>query len=151
MKRLILSVFAIIMAAPLFGQNPLNNNSESILGTYYAVQSGNESKVKIYLAEDGTFTGQIFWVKDSIDPATGKKFCDPKNPDKSLRSVPCDQIVLFKGLKYNPEKKQWDSGRIYDPTRGIRANCTVCFAPDGRLKIRGSVMGIGETVYWDKL
>ncbi|MCQ2142934.1 MAG: DUF2147 domain-containing protein [Bacteroidales bacterium] len=151
MKRLIFSIFALVLALPLLSQNPLNNDAANIVGDYYAIQSGNESKVRIFLAEDGTYTGQIFWVKDSVDPATGKKYGDPKNPDKSLRSVPCDQIVLFKGLKYNPGKKQWDSGKIYDPTRGIRANCTVCFAPDGRLKIRGSVMGIGETVYWKKL
>lgn len=153
MKRLIITTLAALccLGGSLFAQNSANDDADAIIGNYYAVQAGNESKVKIFKAEDGTFTGQIYWVKDCVDPATGKKFGDPKNPDKSLRSVPCDQIVLIKRLKYNPAKKQWDGGKIYDPTRGINANCTICFDASGKLKIRGQVMGIGETVYWDKL
>ena len=53
----------------------------------------------------------------NIDPATGKKILDAKNPDKSLRNTPCDQIVIFNGLKYNASKRQWDGGKIYDPQR----------------------------------
>ena len=144
------SIFALLCAViPSLAQS-LNDNADSIVGTYYAIQSGNESKVKVFKNADGTYTGQIFWVKNSIDPQ-GKKYCDIKNPDKALRTTPCDKIVLFKGLQYNAAKKQWDNAKIYDPTRGLKANVYVCFTPEGKLKIRGQIMGIGETVYWKKL
>jgi hypothetical protein len=31
------------------------------------------------------------------------------------------------------------------------ANCTCEFLQDGRLKVRGSILGIGESVYWQPL
>ena len=89
-------------------------------------------------------------MKNDCD-AQGKKLLDEKNPDKSLRSKPCDQIVLFSGLQYNSKKHHWDGTKIYDPQRGMRANMTAEFTEDGKLKIRGSVMGIGETIYWEKI
>ena len=34
---------------------------------------------------------------------------------------------------------------------GIKANADCSFTPEGRLKVRGSLMGFGMSVYWDKL
>ena len=100
--------------------------------------------------KNGTYRGQIIWMANPNDK-NGKKRLDEKNPDKSLRNTPCDQIVLFSGLEYNAKKKRWDGTKIYDPQRGMRANLTVEFEKDGRLKLRGSIMGIGETVYWERV
>ena len=100
---------------------------------------------------NGTLKAQITWMTNSVDPATGKKFLDVKNPDKSLRNVPCDQIVLINGLKYNEAKDQWGETKIYDPQRGIKANVTVRRNADGSLNVRGSLMGISQTVVWKKL
>ena len=38
-----------------------------------------------------------------------------------------------------------------DPDRGIRANVVVRFTSDGRLSLKGSLLGISETVYWTRL
>ena len=38
-----------------------------------------------------------------------------------------------------------------DPDRGIRANVVVRFTSDGQLSLKGSVLGISETVYWTRL
>jgi len=40
--------------------------------------------------------------------ADGNKRLDTKNPDKSLRMAPCDEVVLFTGLKHNARKQCWD-------------------------------------------
>lgn len=125
-------------------------DADRIVGTYRADYASNSSRIKIEKAADGTYFGKATWVKDCIDK-NGNKILDKKNPDKSLRSIPVDRIKILWGLKYNEEKKTWEGGKIYDPTRGIRANATINFQPDGRLRVRGSVMGIGESVYWDKL
>jgi len=147
---MIIALAALLCALPVLAQNKLNESADSILGKYYAVQSGEKSNVMITKEADGTYKVQVCWVENLMDP-NGKKYTDVKNPDKSLRNTPVDQVVLVKGLKYLPEKKQWGDAKVYDPTRGIRANVTVKFVEDGRLSLRGSVMGIGETVYWKKI
>ena len=148
----ILTILACAIAAilPSAAQSALNDKGDNIVGDYYVVQNGDESKVRFTKNADGTYKCQITWLKNDKD-AKGNKALDDKNPDKSLRSTPADKIVLINGLKYNADKKQWDGAKIYDPQRGLKANVTASFTPDGRLKLRGSVMGIGETVYWKKL
>lgn len=151
MKRFVtLLALAFCAILPGAAQSALNNNADSIVGDYYIVQNGDESKVRFSKNADGTYKCQITWLKEDKD-ANGNKYLDTKNPDKSLRNTPSDRIVLINGLKYNPEKKQWDGAKIYDPQRGIKANVTASFSNAKTLKLRGSVMGIGETVYWKKL
>ena len=131
-------------------QNALNNKGDNIVGTYAGKQGEDRFRVKISKLSDGTYRGQVVWLERDRD-ADGKKILDSKNPDKSLRTRPADQTVLFSGLKYNEKKRRWDDTKIYDPQRGIRANMTAEFTSDGQLKIRGSLMGIGESVVWQKV
>ena len=152
MKK-ILASFALALCAAVcaFPQASVNYFPDSLSGTYLASQKGDEFKVSITADPDGVYTGRIIWLKDSVNPATGEKLLDTKNPDKSLRSVPCDQIVLLRGLKYDSEKKCWNGGKIYDPQRGINANATLYFEVDGRLCVKGTVGLISEKVYWKKI
>lgn len=146
MKKIIVFALSLFTAAGLFAQN-----ADDIIGKYHSTQGNDEYKVEVTKKADGTYKAQLFWVKDPIDHATGKVSLDPKNPDKSLRGVRCDRIVLIDGLHFNAEKKQWDKAKIYDPQRGIKVSATAKFVPDGRLSIRGSVLGIGETIYWTRI
>ena len=131
-------------------QNALNDKAENILGTYSGKQGDDPFKAVITQQKDGTFTGQVIWIENDRD-ANGNKLLDVKNPDKSLRNVPCDQVVLFTGLQYNAKGKCWDGTKIYDPQRGIKAKLQAEFTDDGRLKIKGSILGIDESVYWNKI
>jgi len=150
MRRMIFALAALIFALPVFAQNKLNDSADNIIGKYYAVQSGEESNVLVTKLSDGTYQIQVCWMKNPNDK-DGNPKKDIKNPDKALRDTPADKVVLVKGLKYLADKKCWGDAKIYDPTRGIKANVTVKFMDDGRLSLRGSVMGIGETVYWKKI
>lgn len=151
MKKLFLIITLLCtFIGSAMAQNALNNQAESIIGTYSGKQGDDQFKAKITQQKDGTFTAQIIWVENDRD-ANGNKLLDTKNPDKSLRNTPCDQIVLFSGLKYNAKEKCWDGTKIYDPQRGIKAKLQADFADDGQLKLRGSILGIGETVYWQKI
>lgn len=141
---------ATIMAIPALAQNKLNNVADSVLGEYESVQEGDAYKVRVTKKADGTYKAQIFWVKNDRD-AKGNKELDVKNPDKSLRNVPVDKVVLIDGLKYMADKKVWGGTKIYDPQRGIKANVTVKFEADGRLCLRGTILGIGESAYWTRI
>ncbi len=147
-KKLLLAATALLLFIPCFAQSEAADN---ILGDYYSKQGSDEYKVRISKKTDGTYKAQIFWVSDPIDHETGKLALDPKNPDKSLRDTPCDRIVLIDGLKYNAKKSHWDGAKIYDPQRGIKVGVTAHFEKDGRLAVKGSVLGIGETVHWEKI
>lgn len=150
MKKLVFLVMAMMIGLFAMAQNSLNDKADNIVGDYQGTQAGEPFKVHVTKMSNGTYKGQVYWVKNSLDK-NGKKRLDENNPDKSLRNVPCDKIVLFKGLKYDTKNKEWSGAKVYDPTRGINANCTASFAKDGTLKVSGRILGIGETVTWKRL
>ena len=132
---------------PLFA---MAQNPDRIVGVYYTARQGEESKIRVFKEDDGSYTAQVIWVRDNLDE-NGEVEKDVKNPDKSKRDTPCDQIVLIEKMTYNEKKDSWGDAKIYDPTRGIKANVTCSFESVSKLRVRGSVLGIGETVYWDKI
>ena len=138
---------ALLCSLAAFAQN---DKADNIIGRYICGTGKDAYKVDISRQADGNYKCQIFWVADPLDE-NGKPSLDKKNPDKSLRNVPMDRVVLFKDLKYNSEKKHWSDTKIYDPNRGIKVKVTINFDDPKTLKVRGTVLGIGETVTWLRL
>lgn len=148
MKRLAILFCALSVA---FTALDAQNKADDIVGKWLAEQDGVSSHAEITRSSDGTYMCQLLWVEDSMTPE-GEKVLDVKNPDRSLRSVPIDEVVLFSGLRFNEKKNCWDGTKIYDPTRGIRANVSCTLIDGGKtLRLRGSVLGIGETVEWTRM
>ena len=149
-KRFFFVAVALMLClCPAMAQNSLNNNADNIVGTYSGQQGSDRFRAKIVKLANGTYRGQIIWLENDCD-AQGNKLLDANNPDKSKRNTPADRIVLFSGLAYDAEHHRWSGTKIYDPQRGIRANMTAEFTADGQLRIRGTLLGIGETIYWRK-
>ncbi len=149
MKRTILSLLFAAVAAITLAAQDMNSAADNIIGNYYTDYGDSESRIKITKEPDGTYKAQVYWCKDRLDK-NGNLQLDTKNPDKNLRNVPIDQVVLVWDLKYNKAKKCWDGGKIYDPTRGLRVNAACTFIDGKSLKVRGTLMGIGETLIWQK-
>ena len=61
------------------------------------------------------------------------------------------QIVIVKGLKYEAAKKRWGGAKIYDPTKGLQVNATAEFETADKLKLRGTILGVGVTLYWTRI
>ena len=117
-KVLALAVCAIsVCFSSVAQERGLNISPDEIIGTYYVSHGGENSKVRVFKDKDGTFSAQVFWVEHSTDE-NGNIRLDEKNPDKSLRDTPCDRIIILENLEYNAGKKRWDSGKIYDRTKG---------------------------------
>jgi uncharacterized protein (DUF2147 family) len=68
-----------------------------------------------------------------------------------LRNVDIDKVVLVRGLKFDADDKEWSGAKIYDPTKGIRVNATAKFETANKLKLRATILGIGQTIYWQKI
>ena len=150
MKQFMISILcALVFAMPSFAQG-INDKADNIVGEYLTDRGGNKSKVRVTKEADGTYSAQVFWVEKPYD-AKGNKRKDVKNPDKSLRNVDIDQVVIVKGLKYDKKDKEWGGAKIYDPSKGIRVNVTATFETADKLKLRGTIMGIGTTLYWTRI
>ncbi len=146
-------IFALVAFAAFsltsFAQN-LNAKGDNIVGEYLTDRGGSKSKVRVIKAANGTYTAQLFWVEQPLDK-DGKKRKDVKNPDKKLRNVDIDKVVLIQGLRYDAEEQEWSGAKIYDPSKGIRVNVEVEFVEPKKLKLFGNIWGIGTTIYWQKI
>ena len=150
MKRFMISILcALVFAMPSFAQG-INDKADNIVGEYLTDRGGSKSKVRITKNAQGTYDAQVFWVENPLGK-DGKKRKDVKNPDKSLRNVDIDNVVLVRGLKFDSEDKEWSGAKIYDPTKGIRVNATAKFESANKLKLRATILGIGQTIYWQKI
>ena len=151
MKKFLMTIVCAVMAfAPAFAQN-FNDKADNIVGEYLTDRGGSKSKVRISKNADGSYDAQVFWVENPYEADGKTKRKDVKNPDKSLRNVPVDQIVLVKGLKYDAESKSWGGAKIYDPTKGLKVNATAEFETADKLKLRGTILGMGVTLYWVRI
>ena len=149
-KILTLILLAVIFVLPSFSQAGSNDKADSIVGEYLTDRGGKKSKVRVTKEKNGTYTAQVYWVEQPLD-ANGKKRKDVKNPDKSLRNVDIDKVILVDGLKYDAQDKKWGGTKIYDPTKGLKVNVSAEFIEPTKLKLRGTIMGVGVTLYWQKL
>lgn len=150
MKRFIALFIALVGFSFTSIAQDINNNPDSIIGEYLAERGGSKSKVRVTKNADGTYTAQVFWVEHPLDK-NGNKRKDTKNPDKTLRNVDIDKVVLVKGLQYIAKDKEWGGTKIYDPTKGIRVNVSAKFETPDKLKLRGTILGIGVTIYWNRI
>ena len=150
MKKTIFTLIcAMMLSIPSFAQS-INKNGDEIIGEYLTDRGGSKSKVRVTKAADGTYTAQMFWVEKPLD-SNGNKRKDVKNPDKSLRNVDIEKVVIVKGLKFDKEEGEWNGAKIYDPSKGIRVNVEAEFVDAKKLKLFGNIWGIGTTIYWTKL
>ena len=144
----LVALFAFAFAAE--AQHPLNNNGDSIVGNYMSDRGGSKSKIRVTKNANGTYNAQLYWVENPTDKS-GNKRKDVKNPDKELRNVDIDKVVIVEGLKYDATKKQWSGAKMYDPTKGLKVNASAEFESADKLKLRGTILGVGVTLYWTRI
>ncbi|MBR5194229.1 MAG: DUF2147 domain-containing protein [Bacteroidaceae bacterium] len=150
MKQILMTILcALFVAMPTFAQG-INDKADNIIGEYLTDRGGSKSKVRVTKNANGTYDAQLFWVEKPNDEK-GNKRKDIKNPDKNLRNVDIDKVVIVQGLKYNAVDKTWGEAKIYDPSKGIRVNVTAEFVDANKLKLRGTIFGIGTTIYWNRI
>lgn len=149
MKKIIFTIMCALMAISANAQN-LNSKGDNIIGNYLSTKDGVKSKIKITKEANGTYKAQVYWVERAMD-AKGNKRKDVKNPNKSLRNVDIDKVVLIKGLKYDADDKEWTDSKIYDPGSGKIYSVDIEFKDANTLKVYGNILGIGKTVYWTRI
>ncbi|HLI98382.1 MAG TPA: DUF2147 domain-containing protein [Bradyrhizobium sp.] len=101
----------------------------------WLTQAG-DAKIRVSKCGSG-ICGVVVWLKEPIDPATGKLQIDDKNPNPVLAKRRIIGLSLFSGMRaVGPN--QW-AGRIYNADDGRTYASKVSVAGAGNLRVEGCV------------
>jgi uncharacterized protein (DUF2147 family) len=120
---------ALAAAAPVKAQSP--GNPDGI----WLTQAG-DAKVRVSRCGAG-ICGVVVWLKEPIDPLTGKLQVDDKNPNPALAKRRIVGLSLFSGMR-STGPGQW-SGRIYNADDGKTYASKVSVAGPRTLRVDGCV------------
>jgi uncharacterized protein (DUF2147 family) len=143
---MIFRFFAIAMAAALLAAVPVTAQAGGPDGVWLT-QTG-DAKVRVSKCGSG-LCGVVVWLREPIDPATGKPEIDDKNPNPALAKRPIIGLSLFIGMRpAGPDK--W-SGQIYNADDGKIYVSNISVAGPDTLKVEGCVGAFcgGET--WSRV
>jgi uncharacterized protein (DUF2147 family) len=106
--------------------------------------------IKIYKNGE-KYQGKIVWLKEPMDPDTGKPKLDKNHPNDSLHIRPVIGLVNTWGFDY-AGNNQWENGKIYDPKNGNTYDCTIKMKNNNTLEVRGyiGISLIGRTDTWTR-
>jgi uncharacterized protein (DUF2147 family) len=109
--------------------------------------------IELYKTTSGHYAGKIIWLKEPIDPETGKPKLDKRNPDKTKRNEPTLGLINIHGFVFDVEEKIWKDGTIYDPKTGKEYSCKAELKEENKLEVRGyiGVSVFGRTDTWTRL
>ena len=102
--------FIIAILTALLGAAPAKAQAGGNPTGIWLTQAG-DAKVRVSKCS-GAICGVVVWLKDPINPATGKPQVDDKNPNPSLAKRPMIGLPLFSGMQSSGPNK-W-SGQIYN-------------------------------------
>jgi uncharacterized protein (DUF2147 family) len=123
--------------------------ADEILGVWLTGEGNGH--VEIY-KNGGKYQGKIVWLKEPIDPNTGKARTDIKHPDKANHNRAILGLVNLWGFTHNG-KNEYESGKIYDPKNGKEYKCIMTLKDKDHLEVRGyvGISLIGRTDKWTRV
>jgi uncharacterized protein (DUF2147 family) len=112
----------------------------------WLTQAG-DAKVRVSRCGGG-ICGVVVWLRDPIDPATGKPAIDDKNPNPALAKRRMIGLPLFSGMRPAGTNK-W-SGRIYNADDGNTYASNISVAGPDTLKVEGCVGALCGGESWTR-
>jgi uncharacterized protein (DUF2147 family) len=125
------------------GAAPAKAQAGGDVNGIWLTQAG-DAKVRVSKCGGG-ICGVIVWLRDPINPATGKPQVDDKNPNPSLAKRPMIGLPLFNSMPPSTPGK-W-SGQIYNADDGSSYVSNISLLGPDSLKVEGCVGALcgGET------
>jgi uncharacterized protein (DUF2147 family) len=124
----IIAILAALLAAPA-----ARAQAGGEVSGVWLTQAG-DAKVRVSRCGGG-ICGVVVWLKDPINPATGKPQVDDKNPNPSLARRPMIGLPLFIGM-HTAGPNKW-SGQIYNADDGNSYVSNVSVAGPDTLRVEG--------------
>ena len=135
--------FVLLILTAFLRASPSSAQADAEVTGVWLTQAG-DARVRVSKCGGG-ICGVIAWLRQPIDPATGKPAVDDKNPNPALAHRPMIGLPLFTGMRpVGPNK--W-SGQIYDADDGRSYSSSVSVLGPGSLRVEGCVGAFcgGET------
>lgn len=107
------------------------------LGTWYTAD--RDSQVRIVNC-GGALCGSLIWLKEPIDPATGRPKTDKNNPNAAQQSHPLIGVEIVLGMRPSGTPNQW-SGKVYNASDGKTYNGSFTLVGPNTAELRGCVLG----------
>jgi uncharacterized protein (DUF2147 family) len=107
------------------------------LGTWYT--GDKESQVRIVNC-GGALCGNLVWLKEPNDPATGRPKTDKNNADASKQSRPLLGVPIVLGMKPNGPD-QW-SGQVYNASDGKTYSGSFTLTSPNTADLKGCVLSV---------
>ena len=143
-----LAFIALVAFSFIPALKSMEDNPDAIVGVWKTGE-GN-AMVRIYKNGD-KYQGKVVWLKEPIDPETGKPKVDKNHPDEAVRSRAVLGLINVWGFVFKGNNV-WDEGNIYDPKNGNTYSCTMKMNNANSLEVRGfiGVSLIGRTDTWTR-
>jgi uncharacterized protein (DUF2147 family) len=134
----VIAIFAALLAAPS-AKAQAGGGASGV----WLTQAG-DAKVRVSKCGGG-ICGVVVWLREPIDPATGKPQLDDKNPNPALAKRPVIGLALFTGMHASGPNK-W-SGEIYNADDGKSYHSNISVPGADALRVEGCVGPLcgGET------
>jgi len=133
MKRFLL---AVLLIANCSFKYAVVNNSNAIVGKWMNAEDNNVIVEIFRIGKE--FKAKIVWFDDSDDKTKPMNLRrDTKNPDEALRNRKIIGLEVMRGLVFNEDDNEWQSGQIYDASTGKEWNAKAWLDKEGCLKVRG--------------
>ena len=138
-------VLTVLVNLKVYAQK---HHPDDIIGNW--LNEERTAKIQIY-KEGNTYSGKIVWLKEPIDPTTGKPKTDKLNPDVKLTNTPLLGLCIMKKIVFDGDE-EWNGGTIYDTKNGKTYRCYLKFDSPLILKLRGYIgfSLLGRTSHWFK-
>lgn len=147
-RRLILGAALAIGAALPLQALPAMAAGDDITGWWF-----DETKRGGILIEPcgQQLCGKVGWMREQMDPVSGKEKRDVLNPNDALKARSICQLPMLGGFnKTGPG--EWEDGWIYNPEDGDTYKSRIVLQDDGRLRVRGfiGVPWLGKSQIWTR-
>jgi uncharacterized protein (DUF2147 family) len=135
--------FMIAVWAALLGLPGAFAQAGGEVSGIWLTQAG-DAKVRVSRCGGG-ICGVVVWLRDPINPATGKPQVDDKNPNPALAKRPIVGLPLFMGMRPSGQNR-W-SGQIYNADDGNSYASNISVPGPDALRVEGCVGTLcgGET------
>lgn len=123
---------------------------DKIIGVWWNEEK--TSRVEVY-QNNGKYYGKIVFLKDNTNPDGTTPRTDYNNPDAAQKNRKLIGTLILKNLIWDEDDNEWDDGEIYDPKSGKTYSCYAVLQADGKLYLKGYVLGmpfLGRSTLWTR-
>lgn len=146
MRKILSTTLFSVLVLSAFAQN----QTKKILGVWWNEEKS--SRIEIFEKNNKVY-GKIVWLHKNSNPDGTTPRRDFNNPEEDLQKRPLIGVIILKDLVWDDGDTEWDDGEIYDPASGNTYSCYAKLQKDGKLYLKGYIMGMtfmGRSTLWSR-